>query len=151
MTLSRRLLLTLSGALLAMVFVGSLGLWRLNQAQQRFEYVQVKIIPNVKELEDVRSDTGCYARLNYQYLLSTDDASRAAIEQSVDALNKSVDHHIATYERNAISDDTDRRMLETDKANFTAFQAVLQSFWAKVRGGDLDGCQEHAAGQRRGA
>ena len=51
MTISRRLILTLSVALLALIFVGGLGLWRLNQAQQRFEYVQVNILPSIKELE----------------------------------------------------------------------------------------------------
>jgi methyl-accepting chemotaxis protein len=141
MTLSRRLLLTLSVALLTMLFVGGIGLWRLNQAQQRFEYVQVNIIPSVKELEAVRSDSGGYARLNYQYLLSTDDASRAAAEQAVDALNKSVDQHIATYQHDAISDDTNRQMLETDKANLAVYQAAMQGLWAKTRGGDLEGAK----------
>jgi CHASE3 domain sensor protein len=45
MSLSKRLILTLSVALLALIVVGGIGLWRLNQAQQRFEYVQANILP----------------------------------------------------------------------------------------------------------
>jgi hypothetical protein len=119
-TLSRRLLLTLSIALLALMFVGSLGLWRLYGAQQRFEYVQNNILPSVKELEDAQYDIGGYARLDYRYLLSTDDAGRAAAHQAIDALNGVVDQHIATYARDDISDDTDRQMLEADKTNLAA-------------------------------
>jgi methyl-accepting chemotaxis protein len=141
MTLSRRLLLTLSVALLALILVGSFGLWRLNQAQQRFEYVQVDIIPSIQELEEIKSDIAGYARLNYRYLLSTDDANRAAVQQAADALNKSLDQHIATYERDDISDSTDRQMLETDKADLDAYRAALQVFEAKVRAGDRDGAQ----------
>ncbi|WOD14741.1 Tar ligand binding domain-containing protein [Paraburkholderia kirstenboschensis] len=87
-TLSRRLLLTLSVALLALIFFGALGLWRLNQAQQRFEYVQVNVIPSIMELGDAKSELGNYARLNYQYLLSTDDAGRASGERAINALNR---------------------------------------------------------------
>ena len=141
MTISKRLILTLSVALLALIFVGSIGLWRLNQAQQRFEYVQVNILPSIKELDDAKEDAGGFARLNYQYLLSTDDAGRAAAQQKFDALNKSLDQHIATYQRDDISDDTDRQMLEADKANLAAYRTAQQSFQAKVRGGDPEGAK----------
>ncbi len=141
MTLSRRLILTLSVALVALILVGSVGLWRLTAAQQRFEYVQVNILPSIKELEDAKFDVGGYPRLNYQYILSTDDAGRAAVEQEVDAIDKSVDQHIATYERDDVSDDTDRQMLEIDKANLAAYRTALRSLQGKVRGGDLDGAK----------
>ncbi|MFP3247901.1 MAG: MCP four helix bundle domain-containing protein [Paraburkholderia sp.] len=138
MTLSRRLLLTLSVALAALVFLATFGLWRLNQAQQRFEYVQSNIIPSIKELGNVKSEIGNYARLNYRYLLSTDDADRAAAETTLDALNQSVDQHIGTYLRDDISDDIDRQMVESDKANLAAYRAAMKYFQAKARGGDLE-------------
>jgi CHASE3 domain sensor protein len=89
MTLSRRLLLTLSVALLALFFVGGIGLWRLNQAQQRFEYVQANILPSIKELNDIKYDIVSLVRDNYRYLLSTDDASKATAEQAIDTVEKS--------------------------------------------------------------
>jgi len=141
MTLSRRLLLTLSVALVALLFVGGIGLWRLNQAQQRFEYVQVNILPSIQELDGIKHDVGAFSRLDYRYLLSTDDAGRAAVGQDIDALNKDLDQHIATYQRDDISDDTDRKMLEADKANLAAYRVALQDFQTKARGGDLEGAK----------
>jgi CHASE3 domain sensor protein len=135
MTLSRRLLLTLSVALLALFFVGGIGLWRLNQAQQRFEYVQANILPSIKELNDIKYDIVSLVRDNYRYLLSTDDASKATAEQAIDTVEKSIDQHIATYQRDDVSDDTERQMLETDKANLAAFRAAVQSFEVKARAG----------------
>ncbi|MEA3117258.1 MAG: hypothetical protein QOI13_528, partial [Paraburkholderia sp.] len=63
MTITRRLIVTLTTALLALLFVGGIGLWRLNQAQQRFEYVQSSIIPNTKELTDAEGNIGSIRRL----------------------------------------------------------------------------------------
>ena len=62
MTLSKRLILTLSVALLALIVVGSVGLWRLSQAQQRFEYVQANILPSIRELDDAKHDVGGFGR-----------------------------------------------------------------------------------------
>ncbi|WP_175106852.1 methyl-accepting chemotaxis protein [Pararobbsia alpina] len=141
MTLSKRLLLTLFVALFALIFVGGIGLWRLNQAQERFEYIQANTIPSIKELEDTKADMRGYARLSYQYILSTDDAGKVAVDRAVEALNKRIDQHLATYERDDVSDDNDRKLLEADKANFAAYKLALHDFYAKARGGDLDGAE----------
>ncbi|MFL9913409.1 hypothetical protein [Paraburkholderia sp. RL17-337-BIB-A] len=115
MTLSRRLLLTRSIVLAALMFIGSIGLWRFYEAQQRFEYVQSNIIPGVKELEDAKYNIGGYARPDRRYLLSTNGAGRVAAQQAIDALSGVVDQHIATSARDDISDDTDRQMLAADR------------------------------------
>jgi CHASE3 domain sensor protein len=116
MTISRRLISTLAVALLALIFVGSIGLWRLNHAQHRFEYVQTNIIPGVEELENAKYDFATYAQSGFNYLLSTGDAGRTETAQEIDALDKVMDRHIATYQRDYVSDDTDRQMLGSDKA-----------------------------------
>src|ERR1700738_782992 len=101
MTLSRRLLLTITIALIALLFVGGLGLWRLNQAQQRFEYVQSNIIPSVKELTDSERNIGTIRRLAALELsISGDSAARTANEQAMAEANASLVQHLATYERN---------------------------------------------------
>jgi hypothetical protein len=55
MTLSKRLILTPPVAHPALIVVGSVGLGRLNQAQQRFEYVQAHIVPSIKNLDESSS------------------------------------------------------------------------------------------------
>jgi CHASE3 domain sensor protein len=139
MTLSRRLIFTLSVALLALLLVGGAGLWWLNKAQQRFEYVQVNIIPSIEELFDAKVDISNYGRLNYRYLLSKDDAHKAANEQAIAELDRNVDQHIATYERDDISDEEDRKLLEEDKAKIAAYRSLRGSFLEKSRSGDVEG------------
>jgi methyl-accepting chemotaxis protein len=141
MTLSRRLLFTLFVALLALVFVGSLGLWRLYQAQQRFEKVQTNIIPSINELGEIRADIAGYSRLSYQYILSDGDAGRAAAEVDGDALDKVVDQRITTYQQSDLSDDTDRQMLDIDKTSLAAYRETIRNLRARVRDGDSDGAK----------
>ncbi len=128
MSISQRLILVLATAFTALVFVGGIGLWRLHEAQQRFEYVQTDTLPSIKELGAIKLDASGFGRLDYRYLISTDSASKAAVKQEADALDQSLDKHIATYERDDISDDTDRQMLETDKKNLAVYRAAIASF-----------------------
>jgi methyl-accepting chemotaxis protein len=141
MTISRRLVLTLSVALLVLIFVGSAGLSKLSQAQRRFEYVQVNVIPSIKELDGIKYDADGFGRLDYRYLLSPDSASRATVGQEIDTLSRNIDQRIATYQRDDVSDDTDRQMLEADKANLGAYRAAIQNFQSTVRAGDVDGAK----------
>jgi hypothetical protein len=64
MIISRRQLLILAIAPVALTFVGSLGLWSLKQAQRHFEYFQVNLIPSVTELEKAKSAIDNYSLLN---------------------------------------------------------------------------------------
>jgi len=138
MTISKRLILTLTVVLLALFFVGGVSVWRLKQAQQRFEYVQLNIIPNVAELNAIKDDLSTLWRLTYQYLISTDSASENAVEQQMTDLDKVLDQRIAIYERDDISDDTDRNFLKMDKAYIAAYRTARQSFLMKSKLGDED-------------
>ena len=141
MTIRKRLIFTLGVALLALIAVGGTGLWRLNQAQQRFEYVQVNIIPSIKELNDAKDDVSDLRRLAYVYLLSPDSAHQTSGEQAIADIDKSVDRHIATYERDDISDETDRKFLDAEKVALASYRTVRQSFLEKVRAGDQEGAK----------
>ncbi|SFU25909.1 methyl-accepting chemotaxis protein [Paraburkholderia aspalathi] len=141
MTISRRLILTLTIAFLALILVGLNGLWRLNQAQQRFEYVQVNIIPSIEELIGARGDASNLTQLSYRHLLTADSALKSSIEQAMAALDSSFDGHIATYERDDISDDNDRKLLAADKAAMATYRSARQNFLDKSRAGDVEGAK----------
>jgi len=145
MTIRKRLILTLGVALLALIVVGAFGLWRLSQAQQRFELVQTNIIPSTKELTDAKDNVSNLRRLAYGYLVTADNASRAATAQEIAEMDKSVDRHLATYERDDIADETDRKFLQADKAAFAAYQSIRQGFFDKIKAGDQDGAKSMLA------
>ncbi|WP_075358601.1 methyl-accepting chemotaxis protein [Caballeronia sordidicola] len=145
MTIRKRLIFTLGIALCALIVVGGFGLWRLSQAQQRFDYVQANIIPSVKELNATKDNVSSLRRLAYIYLVSADNTTRASTEQDFAKMDKSVDQHLATYERDDISDDTDRKLLQTDKAALETYRSIRPSFFDKMRAGDQDGAKSMIA------
>jgi hypothetical protein len=135
MTISRRLILTLSIALVALTFVGSLGLWRLKQAQRHFEYFQVNLIPSVTELEKAKSAIDNYSLLNVGQFSSTDDAGLAAANAEIDAGQQTY----RSIPADCISDDTDGQSLVALEVSLVAYRVALQSFHEKVRSGEQDG------------
>jgi hypothetical protein len=141
MTISRHLIIALTIAVLASIVVGLDGLWSLNQAQQRFEYVETNIIPSVAELIGARGDASNLTQLSFQLLITADSAGKTSVEQAMISLDKSLDRHIATYERDDISDDNERKLLEADKAAVAAYRSARQNFLEKSRAGDLEGAK----------
>jgi methyl-accepting chemotaxis protein len=139
-TISKRLILVLATALAALLFVGSLGLWRLDEAQQRFEYVQANILPSVKELARIKFDASVFGRLDLRYLMSP-ASERASIAQALDAISNGIDQHMSVYEHSATLDDTDRQLLATDKADLVVYRAAIAAFQAKTASGDVEGAK----------
>ena len=141
MTISKRLILTLTIALLALILVGGFGLRQLSAAQQRFDEVQTDIIPSIKTLYTAKSSLETLRRLNLRHVLAADAGAKTAVEQEMAEADKTFDQQMAIYERSDISDDTDRKMLDADKANMTAFRTSRDNFVAKSRSGDQDGAR----------
>ena len=145
MTIRKRLIFTLGVALFALIVVGGFGLWRLSQAQQRFELVQTNIIPSTKELTDAKDNVSNLRRLAYGYLVSADNATRASTEREIAEMDKSVDQHLATYERDDIADDTDLKLVQAEKAAFATYRSIRQDFFDKIKAGDQDGAKSMLA------
>src|SRR3979409_884938 len=54
MTITKRLILTLSVALIALLFVGAYGLLQLHRSQVRFDSIQTRIIPSIHGLNNAK-------------------------------------------------------------------------------------------------
>src|SRR5580698_9066162 len=141
MTISKRLILTLTIALLALILVGGFGLRQLSAAQQRFDEVQTDIIPSIKTLYTAKSTLETLRRLNLRHVLAADAGAKATVDQQMADADKVFDQQMAIYERSDVSDDTDRKMLDADKANMAAFRTTRENFVAKSRSTDQDGAK----------
>ncbi len=139
MTITKRLILTLSVALLALLFVGIDGLWQLQRAQQRFDTVQNRIIPSISGLNAAKGFLADTRLAGYRLSVFSNLSDKTALDKAVVAANKAFDDIVAKYEKEQIFDDTDRKMLEADKANMEAYRKALIPFFAAAHAGDMDG------------
>lgn len=133
MNISKRLITTLSIAMLALAFVGAYGVTQLFESQQRFEYIQINTLPSIKELAQAKDNLADIRILVLQLLDNADVSQNSQAEQALAAADQQFDQHLANAEREDISDSSERAMLEADKANMTAYRAARQEFFEMIK------------------
>ncbi|MES2163665.1 MAG: methyl-accepting chemotaxis protein [Pseudomonadota bacterium] len=138
MTITKRLILTLSLALLALIFVGMTGLTQLSRAQQRLDMVQTRLIPSIAGLNMAKGYLADSRLAGYRLSVFSNLADKTALDKAYSEAHAKFDEVIATYEKERIFDDTDRKMLEADKANMAAYRQALIPFLAGAHAGDMD-------------
>ncbi|ONN65903.1 methyl-accepting chemotaxis protein [Herbaspirillum sp. VT-16-41] len=139
MTITKRLIITLSTALLALLFVGAGGLWQLQRAQQRLELIQNHIIPGMDSLNLLKGYLADSRLAGYRLSVFANLPDKSALQKAVDASNKALDEEFAHYERDLIFDDKDRALIQADKANIEAYRKALVPFFAAAYANDMDG------------
>jgi methyl-accepting chemotaxis protein len=138
MTIIRRLLLTLTIALLAMLGIGATGLYQQYQASQRFSDAVNYIGPSVRTLNaaidafiDIRtSETG--------YISATQDADlpvKSANEAAFARAGQLLDQALHDYGASAARGDRDRALLAADKAAIAAYRQQHDRIIALANGG----------------
>jgi len=137
MTITKRLIMTLAVALLALVFVGSYGLWQLSRSQQRFDFIQSNVTPSIAELVAANNDLSDMRRLSYRHLV-VDTGMKTDVEKSITDSEKAFEQHLNTYEHSDVADDADRKLLAADKTAFQAYQAARTDFVEKSRTGPME-------------
>jgi len=138
MTITKRLLLTLSVALLAMLFVGADGLLQLSRAQQRFDLVQSRLIPSVAGLNAAKSSLGDTRLAGYRLSVFSNLPDKSALDKAFKDAHAKFDEIIAGYQKHGVYDDTDSKMLEADKTAMEAYRKALVPFVDAAHAGDMD-------------
>ncbi|MBS0345360.1 MAG: methyl-accepting chemotaxis protein [Proteobacteria bacterium] len=138
MKLTQRLILTLGVALFALILVGGLGIWQLRQASARFDYVQANTFPSLQTLLEARSKLTASRLGTYQLALAVDAAHRSEIAKEIHEADSQLDLTLQKYERELISDDTDKQLLEADKRAIADYRQIREAYFAKVDANDLE-------------
>ena len=138
MTITKRLILTLSLALLALIFVGFTGLNQLSRAQARLDLVQTRLVPSIAGLNEAKGYLADSRLAGYRLSVFSNLPDKSALDKAYNDAHAKFDTVIATYEKERIFDETDRKLLEADKANMAAYRQALIPFLAGAHAGDMD-------------
>ncbi len=139
MSISTRLILTLSATLLALIFVGANGYWQLSAAQQRLNLVQARLIPSIEGLTEAKGAMADSRLAGYRLSVFSNLSDKSALDKAYNDAHAKFDEVIATYEKEHIYDDADRKLLETDRANMATYRQAIVPFLASSHAGDMDG------------
>jgi methyl-accepting chemotaxis protein len=138
MTITKRLILTLSLALLALIIVGFTGLNQLSRAQARLDLVQTRLDPSIAGLNEAKGYLADSRLAGYRHSVFSNLTDKTALDKAYNVAHAKFDTVIATYEKERIFDETDRKLLEADKANMAAYRQALIPFLAGAHAGDMD-------------
>ncbi len=142
MNISKRLLLTLSLALLALLFVGLGGIWQMNQSQQRFEFFNDNTLTSVRTLNNINDAISTMRVSLYRHAMSENQSDKANAEAAVDKAITRFDDLAGKYEREYIADDTDRKLLEADRAAAKQFRDQFAGFYEQSKNNDYAATQQ---------
>ena len=139
MSITKRLILTLSVALLALIFVGVTGLSQLSNAHHRLDMVQTRLIPSIEGLNSAKGFAAATRLAGYRLSVFSNLADKSALDKALAAANKDFDDLVAKYRAERIYDETDRKMLDADVAAMEGYRQALKPFFAAAYAGDMDG------------
>jgi methyl-accepting chemotaxis protein len=135
-TITRNLALTLSVALLALLFVSGYGFWQLRQFQERFDYVEVDTIPAIVDLAEATAQMSELRASTLSRVLSASELQRRDRDQRIAEAHRRLDAILERYVTDHTLDDTDSKMVEVDKANIAAYRATQAQFLAATSTGE---------------
>ena len=122
MTITKKLLLTLSIALAGMLLVGGYAIHALHDGQQRFEYVRNSTFPDLKVMQgtlravaDIRANT-------LRHVLASSAEQKAVAEKNLADADQRFDTLMESYQINASASDEDRQLLAADKTMMAQYR-----------------------------
>lgn len=140
MTIVRRLILTLGGALLVLCVVSGYALLQLHASYQRIQNVETRTIPSLKSISAALDDVAAMRLAVYRYVVDgIDDASRAGMEREIADADRHFDATISGIANQQIFDDTDRKLFDADRARMAVYRDARHAFFDKMHAGDRDG------------
>ncbi|RZT38629.1 methyl-accepting chemotaxis protein [Cupriavidus agavae] len=142
MNISKRLLLTFSLSLLALLFVGLGGIWQMKKSEERFQYFNDNTLTSVRDLNNVSGALNTVRTALYRHALTDDVAAKTDAEAMLERGNKRFDELVAKYERNNLSDATDRKLLEADRDAMKRYRELTPAYLERSRANDFAATQK---------
>jgi methyl-accepting chemotaxis protein len=145
MSIIKRLILTISVALGALLFVGGFGLVSLHNSQQRFEHLQSGTLNSFATIKHAKGAVSSMRVLLPRLVQNKDEAKKQEFLQKIAASRATLLQNLDEYQH-YIDDDTDRKMWEADKQAAAAYLSQVDLTLAKLQQNDVDGAAAAAQG-----
>jgi methyl-accepting chemotaxis protein len=124
MTIAKRLSLLITIAVLALVLLGGSSIFGLKQLQSKLDNVNNNLLPSISALDEVSKNV-YRMRLRLQSHVMSDDMDKQKLfEEDLSKLDKLIDEQLTRYEQEMVVDDSDRKMLEEDRAAIAAYRKL---------------------------
>jgi len=139
MSITKRLLLSLSLSMLALLLVGGYGIWQLTQAQGRFGYEAKYTFPSIRSITDTQHRVSDMRLDSLKALTAPTDNMRKIARQDIAAADIKINANVADYSSNDMLTDTGRQKLATVVSAMDHYRKVRDTALAKAQAGENEG------------
>jgi methyl-accepting chemotaxis protein len=129
MTVTKRLILMATAALLGMISLCIIGLWEMDRIRESASYATVNSVPSYEVLDNAFQEFVTAQGYVNQYVLVSDKVGQAEMAHKFEGLWPKMLETLKKYEP-LISDDSDKKLLEADRAGLTAFDEHRKKIFA---------------------
>ena len=128
LTISKRLVMMIACAIVALIAVGAVGLVAAIDAEHGVTTIRDDSLASIKILGNVRNEFQ-RSRVNiYAHALALDDSAKDEVEKSVKTIEAKIAAGLKDYEK-SLSNDEDKRLLEEEKSQLATFSKIV---WEKI-------------------
>ncbi|GGY11934.1 methyl-accepting chemotaxis protein [Paludibacterium paludis] len=150
MKITQKILLSLAVPLLALVVTAVLALMKLNEANQRFEYIMANTVPSIQTLDRAKAALTDMRLLNYRHSIVAAAEQKARLDGEIAEADRQLDSALKEYGERLAVDDEDRRLLAQEREALASFRQLRQPFFTLSRSGQTAQAQSLLIGGELG-
>ncbi|MBB3211735.1 methyl-accepting chemotaxis protein [Herbaspirillum sp. Sphag1AN] len=138
MTIARKLYLLISSVVIGFILVTGLSVFELNKVNTAASYSTVNTVPSLLDLGVATKHLATIRVLIWRYLADPSASEKASIDKTMSESHEKVVAALAKYEKDDLSDDTDKGMLEAEKATFAEYEKMREKAQTLADAGSID-------------
>lgn len=138
MTIARKLYLLISSVVIGFILVTGLSIFELNKVNTVASYSTVNTVPSLLDLGVATKHLATIRVLIWRYLADPSSNEKASIAKTMSESHEKVVAALAKYEKDDLSDDTDKGILEAEKATFAEYEKMREKAQTLADAGSID-------------
>jgi methyl-accepting chemotaxis protein len=151
MSIMQRLVFSLIVTVITLLLIAGGGLLQLGQAQSRFDYALDNTLPSMELLEQSKAALAEQRVVLHKAMMEKDPAKLATLEQHLGQAGTALDSLLSQYEKDLLSDDTDRQLLGEARKALAAYHEMTRQALGQLKSGQLELAMDTVVHGRQGA
>ncbi|QDD64507.1 HAMP domain-containing protein [Herbaspirillum seropedicae] len=148
MTIAKKLYALIFTTLIGLFGLTILSIHQLDKVNTDASYSTVNTVPSLLALDAARSSFASIRLALWRYLGTTDAQMRARCEQDMIKGHAKVLEALDQYEKEDISNDADRKLLEVDRQEFAMYEKARATAMAMTASGNIDEAKAYMLSQQ---
>jgi methyl-accepting chemotaxis protein len=124
MSMTKKMYMLILAAVLGMVSLAGVGLYKINQVYEITNFANTNAVPSVQLLDEALAHFEEMNGLIWQHMASTDNTKMVEIEGRVATEHQALTDILTKYEKTMITDKKDAEMIVADRAALAAFDEM---------------------------